>query len=713
MRGQNSNTPEDKNRISKILLAFYWALLLLSCVVIGKIIYIQYIWEPPQQSIENFTPNNESVEVKPERGNIMDCNRKLLASSTPLYTIRLDCQIQKEELAKKAIKMGKDSLTEDLWRKYAKQSCEKLPEIVGDGRTADDYYNLIILNRDSNTRPGRRDVKFITDIDHSTLLKIKELPLFRLKQRFSGMKVKSVDSRKYPYGELGRRIIGDVRVDLDDPTRNRSLGIEGEYNHILHGKEGIQWMKVADEGSIISPDSTSIAVEHGSDIITTIDISIQDIADRALRRQITDDTAIEGGCVVVMDVKTGAVKAMVNLKKNSKGELGEYFNMAIGRAGEPGSVFKTATLMTLLEDDKVTLDTRIPTNGGRLEGYPKVPVDEALQKYERATGEKSITVREGFKRSSNNVFRHLTIKHYGENEQTRKQFTDKLFEYNLHNAYKFDLSEKGGTTSSLRDSWSVHDLYSTAIGYSIRETPLNILAFYNAVANKGKMMKPYIISAFEKNGQITKEFKPVILNGSICSKSTADTLTSALKLVAQEGTAKRLKNAKCTIAGKTGTARVVLEPADKPQKGNPYVNENNQKKYQATFVGFFPADDPKYSAIVTVYTGLTGSNGYGGGNHPAKVFGEVVNNLWALDSSWGTEIKDRTRLPEMHPSYIGTRKGSGPVPDVKGMGLKDAIYALENNGYKCTYEGMGHVVSQSPAAGTTHSQGKTVHIRLK
>ena len=713
MRGQNSNTPEDKNRISKILLAFYWALLLLSCVVIGKIIYIQYIWEPPQQSIENFTPNNESVEVKPERGNIMDCNRKLLASSTPLYTIRLDCQIQKEELAKKAIKMGKDSLTEDLWRKYAKQSCEKLPEIVGDGRTSDDYYNLIILNRDSNTRPGRRDVKFITDIDHSTLLKIKELPLFRLKQRFSGMKVKSVDSRKYPYGELGRRIIGDVRVDLDDPTRNRSLGIEGEYNHILHGKEGVQWMKVADEGSIISPDSTSIAVEHGSDIITTIDISIQDIADRALRRQITDDTAIEGGCVVVMDVKTGAVKAMVNLKKNSKGELGEYFNMAIGRAGEPGSVFKTATLMTLLEDDKVTLDTRIQTNGGRLEGYPKVPVDEALQKYERATGEKSITVREGFKRSSNNVFRHLTIKHYGENEQTRKQFTDKLFEYNLHNAYKFDLSEKGGTTSSLRDSWSVHDLYSTAIGYSIRETPLNILAFYNAVANKGKMMKPYIISAFEKNGQITKEFKPVILNGSICSKSTADTLTSALKLVAQEGTAKRLKNAKCTIAGKTGTARVVLEPADKPQKGNPYVNDNNQKKYQATFVGFFPADDPKYSAIVTVYTGLTGSNGYGGGNHPAKVFGEVVNNLWALDSSWGTEIKDRTRLPEMHPSYIGTRKGSGPVPDVKGMGLKDAIYALENNGYKCTYEGMGHVVSQSPAAGTTHSQGKTVHIRLK
>lgn len=705
--------PEDKNRISKILLIFYWVLLLVSCAVIVSIIITQYFWEPPTQSIENFTPKNEAVEVKPERGDIMDCNGKLLASSTPIYTVRLDCQIQKEELEKRTIRMGKDSLTEAIWRDLARQSCEKLPEIIGDSRTADDYYNLIILNRESNTRPGRRDAKFLVNIDHSTLLKVKELPLFRLPSRLSGMKVKSVDSRKYPYGELGRRVIGDVRIDPNEPDRNRFLGIEGDYNHILHGKEGIQWMKVADEGAILNPDSTSIAVEHGADIVTTVDISIQDIADRALRRHITDDETIEGGCVVVMDVKTGAVKAMVNLKKNSKGELGEYFNMAIGRAGEPGSVFKTATLMTLLEDGKVTLDTEVKTNGGKLEGFPKAPIDKTLQTYERNTGKRTITVREGLKKSSNNVFRYLAIKHYGENEESIKKFTDRLFEYNLHNAYKFDLTEKGGSTSSLRDSWSIHDLYSTAIGYAISETPLNILAFYNAIANKGKMMKPYIIGSFEKNGQTVKEFKPTILNGSICSRSTADTLTAALKAVAQDGTARRLRNAKCAIAGKTGTARVVLEPADKPMRGKPYETEEGYKKYQATFVGFFPADDPKYSAIVTVYTGLTRSDGYGGGNQPARVFGEVVNNLWALDSSWGTEISERAKLPEMRPSYIGTRKGSGPVPDVKGMGLKDAIYALENNGYKCTYEGIGHVTSQIPAAGTTYQEGKTVQIRLK
>lgn len=713
MKAQNQNIQDDKNRISRILLAIYWLLILASVAVILKIVYIQFIWEPDAQTLEHFTPKNAKEIVKPERGDIMDCNRKLLASSTPLYTIRLDCQIQKRELSKGSIQVGKDSLTEAGWRKLAKESCDKLPEIVGDERSASDYYNTIILNRESNSRPGRRNVKFIKDIDHSTLLKIKELPLFRLNPRFSGMMVDARDARKYPYGELGRRLIGDVRIDPNEPDRNRFLGIEGQYNYILHGKEGIQWMKVTDKGSILNPDSTSVEVEHGADIISTIDISIQDIADKALRKHIGDDTTIEGGCVVVMDVKTGAIKAMVNLKKNNKGELGEYLNMAIGRAGEPGSIFKTATLMTLLEDGKVTLDTEMSTNGGRLEGYPKVPIDEALKNYERNTGKRTITVREGFKRSSNNVFRHLTIKHYGENEHTRKQFTDRLFEYNLHNAYEFDLTEKGGSTSALRNSWSIHDLYSTAIGYSIKETPLNMLAFYNAIANKGKMMKPYIISAFEKNGNIEKEFKPVILNGSICSRKTADTLTTALKAVAQEGTAKRLRNAKCAIAGKTGTARVVLDPEDKPQKSNPYVNENDCKKYQATFVGFFPADEPKYSAIVTVYTGLTRSNGYGGGNHPARVFGEVVNDLWALESDWGTAIKERSGMPEMRAQYIGTRQGGGPIPDVKGMGLKDAIYALENNGYKCTYEGIGHVTSQSPSAGTIYQAGKTVHIKLK
>lgn len=209
------------------------------------------------------------------------------------------------------------------------------------------------------------------------------------------------------------------------------------------------------------------------------------------------------------------------------------------------------------------------------------------------------------------------------------------------------------------------------------------------------------------------KFSPEILNASICSKGTADTLTAALKGVASDGTARRLKNARCEIAGKTGTARTVLDASEQPSKRDPYMTEDGFRKYQATFVGFFPADTPKYSAIVTVYTKLTKSEGYGGGNQPTLIFRDIVNHLWALDPAWGQTIGERSDIPDMKAQYIGTRKGGGPVPDVSGMGLKDAIYAIENNGFRCSYEGMGHVTSQAPKAGTKCNKGETVKIVLR
>ena len=712
MMNKGINTQDNRHRISRGLWTVYCLFLLLSTVIIGKIIYIQFIWEPDQKTLSYFTPDNHKAKIKPERGTITDHNGRLLAISTPLYTIHMDCHILKRELSNGKVKIGKDSISEKDWRRLAMAMCQELPAIIQDGRTADDFYNTIIINRDSNTKQGRRNVLIVKGIDHSTLLKMKQLPLIRHGRYVSGLKESREDTRKYPYGELGKRIIGDIRIDSNDPTRNRFVGIEGQMDYILHGEEGIQWMKETDKGTIIDPDSTMVKVIDGTDIKTTIDIDIQDIADRALRKYIGNDDGIEGGCAVILDVETGAIRAMANLKKSSRNELGEYLNMAIGRPGEPGSIFKTATLMTLLEDGKVTLDTEIPTNRGVLADFPKVAKDKALIKYEDESKKKSITVREGFKRSSNNVFRYLVIKHYGP-ENKRKEFTDRLFEYKLHNAYDFDLEEKGYGKSALRDSWSIHDLYSTAIGYSIRETPLNMLTFYNAIANKGRMMKPYLVDAHVKDGRVVKQFGPQVLNASICSKATADTLTTALKIVAKEGTARRLKNAKCEVAGKTGTARATLDVSEKPTKKDPYLTGNGERKYQATFVGFFPADNPKYSAIVTVYTKLTKSEGYGGGNHPALVFKDIVDHLWALDPNWGNVLKERAEIPQMKADYIGTRKDGGIVPDIKGMGLMDAIYAIENNGYKCHYEGIGHVVRQIPAAGTKHKKGETIQIILK
>lgn len=706
---------EDKHRISKILWFLYCLFLILSVVIIIRIVNIQYFWKPDPQTVEYFQPRRYENKTKPERGSIMDMNGKLLAISTPMYNINMDCAVLKDEFRARKDIRETDSLERD-WRRKARLLSEELPKVlVKDGKDADYYYDLIIRNRESETLRGRRNVPITKNIDHATYLKLCGLPLFKEGQFKSGMIRTIVDTRQYPYGTLAGRVIGDVRINNENPDESRFLGIEGKYHYILHGTEGSQWMKRTDKGSIADPDSTAVEVVNGMDIRTTLDIDIQDLADRALRKNIGEDEEIEGGCVVVLDVKTGAVRAMVNLQRNSKGELGEYFNMAIGRPGEPGSIFKAVTLATLLDEGKVELQDMIPTSHGKIAEMPEIAADTYITNWEREHKTGSISVQDGFKISSNYVFRRLVLDHYGEKPQ---KFIDKLYEYKLNDAYEFDLEEKGGTRSRIPDpkssGWSRSTLPSTAIGYSVMETPLNIATFYNAIANKGKMMKPYLIESHEVDGRVMQKFGPQILNASAFSKSTADSLTKALTMVTLEGTgATRLKNAKCTVAGKTGTARMVLDPSERNGSRDPYQDIDGRRKYQATFVGFFPAEDPQYTAIVTVYTKPTKKSVYGG-VIPAMTFREVVDQIWSLDSRWGEELDKRADIPDMKPEYIATVSGTViPVPDVKGMGLKDALYAIENNGYRCTYEGIGHVASQIPEAGTQCRKGETVRIILK
>ena len=704
----------EQHRTSRTLWFLYCLFLVLSLVLLGRIVYLQLIWDPNDETIylHHFQPRKYMHEIEPERGAIMDCNGKLLAFSTPMYNVNMDCTILKDDFAKDE-KEGKEK--EAAWRAEAKKMAFGIAEVLQEnGKDGNWYYNLIISNRDSRSASGRKNKPIARNIDHSTLLKLQELPLFCEGQFKSGMIIRKVDTRQYPYGELARRVIGDVKVDPKDPEANRFVGIEGQYDHILHGKKGIEWMKRTDKGMIRNVDSTSTAVEHGRDIRTTIDIDIQDIADRALRAQIQENPEVQGGCIVVMEVETGAVKAMVNLSRNSRNSMGEYFNSAIGRPAEPGSVFKTVSLLTLIEDGYVELETKIPSNHGIMKEYPKLR-DEYIPRYESRNKTNEISIVDGFEISSNYVFRRLVKDYYGKDE---KEFIDRLYEYKLApDAYKFDLTEKGATPAYIPDpkgkGWSGTDLISVAIGYTVRQPALNIAMFYNAIANDGKMMKPYIVESIEYNGKTEKKFKPEILNGSICSKATADSVTRALKMVTLEGTASKLKNAKCVVAGKTGTARIVLNKEERGGSSDPFINSNGQKKHQGTFVGFFPADNPKYTAIVTIWSGLTSQNFYGGA-YPAAAFKEIVDAVWSLDTSWGEEHAQTGKVPQMKAGFIETEKGTGlPVPDLKGMGLKDAIFAIENNGYKCSYEGIGHVVKQTPAAGTEYRKGQTISIVLK
>lgn len=710
---KNINSREQ-HRTSRTLWFLYCLFLVLSLVLLGRIIYLQLFWDPNDETIylHHFQPRKYMHEIEPERGAIMDCNGKLLAFSTPMYNVNMDCTILKDDFAKDE-KEGKEK--EAKWRAEAKEMAFGIAEVLQEsGKDGNWYYNLIITNRDSKTASGRKNKPIAKNIDHSTLLKLQELPLFRDGQFKSGMIIRKVDTRQYPYGELARRVIGDVKVDPKDPEANRFVGIEGQYDHILHGKKGIEWMKRTDKGMIRNVDSTSTAVEHGRDIRTTLDINIQDIADRALRTQIQENPEVQGGCVVVMEVETGAVKAMVNLSRNSRNSMGEYFNSAIGRPAEPGSVFKTVSLLTLIEDGHVELETKIPSNHGIMKEYPKLR-DEYIPRYESRNKTNEISIVDGFEISSNYVFRRLVKDYYGKDE---KEFIDRLYEYKLApDAYKFDLTEKGATPAYIPDpkgkGWSGTDLISVAIGYTVRQPALNIAMFYNAIANDGKMMKPYIVESIEYNGRTEKKFKPEILNGSICSKATADSVTRALKMVTLEGTASKLKNAKCVVAGKTGTARIVLNKEERGGSSDPFINSNGQKKHQGTFVGFFPADNPKYTAIVTIWSGLTSQNFYGGA-YPAAAFKDIVDAVWSLDTTWGEDHTQTGKVPQMKAGFIETEKGTGlPVPDLKGMGLKDAIFAIENNGYRCSYEGIGHVVKQTPAAGTEYKKGQTISIVLK
>ena len=631
MAGKDKIKNGEKDRISKILYFLYLIFLVAAMIILGRIIQIQLTYKLDDKIAEYFRPRSRKEVLEPLRGSIISCDGRLLAMSTPMYQIHMDCTVMRDAYSNKPEK-------EAEWREKARALAEGLNSIFGD-KSASEYYQTIIRGRENNGRY----VKIGKEIDHETLQKVKELPLFNEGPNRGGIIVSKRDTRQYPYGTLARRTIGYVK-DNSRSNGNNMLGLEGRFNYELHGQEGYQWKKITDNREVIRNwDSSYVRPVDGRDIRTTLNIDIQDIADQALRNQIEENPKIEGGCVIIMDVKTGAIRAMVNLLRDTtSGTLNESYNMAIGRTGEPGSVFKTTTLMSLLDAGKVKLSTQIPTNHGDVKGFTR---DVHISDYERQHNTDRISVLHGFEISSNYVFRWLAINNYGTNP---KEMLNKLYQYKLGEAYDFDLDGFKSPSLPSPDSpyWSNTDLGSVAIGYSVAETPLHIVTFYNAIANKGKMMKPYLVESIEENGIVKEKRGPSVLNGSICSSTTADSLTVALKRVTEEGTGKRrLGGAKCAVAGKTGTARIVLDPRYTSVSRNPYEDVQGRKQYQATFVGFFPADEPKYSAIVVVYSKLNHEIFFGG-TLPAMAFREIVDKVYALDPDNGEELEATSVMPD-------------------------------------------------------------------
>lgn len=692
-----------------ILLLIYIVVLFISALIIGKLIYIQKSWEPDKSIAKYFLPPAEKYTIAPDRGAIIGCGGEILAMSTPMYELRMDCTVRKEYFQKKMRKNPTGDNLEQQWQDKAKAFSE------GFAKEMNMDASVIFKSIMDGRRKGNKYLRLGTDIDRGTLLKLESLPLMEEGRYKSGIIVEKHDSRKYPYGTLARRTIGYVKDNSsqkEDEKGRSHIGIEGKYDYVLHGKEGEIWLKPTDnKEKIQNYDSTYVKPVDGLDVRTTLDITLQDIVDKAMRKQMSANPKIEDGCAVFMDVRTGAIRAMVNLTKSPKdSSLNEVYNMAIGYGANPGSVFKTTTLMTALEDGYIkSLDDEIPTNEGKLPGYPQDDHVKNLVK---------ISILHGFEISSNYVFRYLATNNYSDNP---KRFMDKLYMYKLGQAFDFDLEglREPVLPSPDSKSWSSTDLGSVAIGYSVRETPLHTLTFYNAIANKGRMMKPYLVESIEKDGVVKTKKGPSVLNASICSRATADTLLRALKAVTSEGTAYRLKGAKLTVAGKTGTARQSLskeeiEKYGRDPKDNTQTADGSYHNL-ATFVGFFPADNPKYSAIICMNSSLIRGSLYGGVG-PASAMREIVDAIYTLDPEWGAEVTAMAKVPVMGEDKEMTVRSDmkNPiVPDIMGLGLKDAIFIIENSGLKCSYSGTGHVSSQNPKAGTKVADGSTITFNLK
>ena len=628
-----TDTIENRDRIHVVMFFLSYAFLFLGIGILVCIVRIQTGFEVPDKVIGLFRPSVEKHVDHPVRGRILATDGRPMAISAPLYDLYMDCTVKRQYY--------KDTSRPDLeaaWRDKARELGVCLSNQFKD-KSADQYAKAILDGRDRNSR----FLSIKKNVDLETVKLVKTFPLFKEGTYAGGLIVQKHEERIYPYDSLARRTIGYVK----ELTR---IGLESSFDSELHGHEGYEWRRVTDNNRWVRDlDSAVVAVQDGNDIRTTLNVDFQDIADRALRAQIQADDEVRAGICLIMEAKTGAIRAMVNLSRGDTPQttLWERENLILREVGEQGSVMKTVTLLSLVEDGYVkTLEQTLPTNNGFVPGgYNQ---DVHILDYQRETGRRDISVMHGFEISSNYVFTWLAENYYGKQPQ---EMFDHIYSYRLGEAFDFDIKGLGTPVVNRPGTagWSKTTLGTTAYGYGISVTPLHIATFYNGIANKGRMMKPYLVESIEKDGKVLRKFEPSALNSSICSPATADTVTRALRAVVNSGTATRLKGAKLPVAGKTGTARVVLNAAERRGSSDPYSDISGKKKYQGTFVGFFPADDPKYTILVTVYSYLSHRNFYGG-TKPALAVRDIVDNLYALDEQWRPVLHPEAAIPEMNPA---------------------------------------------------------------
>ncbi len=654
------------------------------------------------------------VTVQAERGNIYGRNDNLLATSVPYFSLHFDPYVASPGDYYDNI----DSLALLLSRH------------VDDTHTAGAWRDSLLIMRDSVSGTANHYFKLKESVSYSELSRIRKFPIFNQGRMGGGLIVEKRAARKRPFGWLARRTIGYSRES------GAKVGLEGAFDEQLAGETGKQEMFNMGGGIWLPTDNLAIVEPtSGSDVHTTIDVNIQDIAENALERGVRKHRA-EWGAAVVMEVETGAIRAMANLGavNSERGKYAEQYNYAISRANEPGSTFKLATMMALLDDEYVDLESEVDIENGVRQFYDLTMEDSnPLSRNWRV-----VSVRDAFEQSSNVGMAKLVDSLYEDNE-----FSEKLRDFHLEQESGIEL--EGERTPFINDTsraeFSGISRAWMAIGYESRLTPLQMLTFYNSVANGGRMMKPYLVTKIERNGRILENFKPTVIDKQIAKPETIEQLQSLLEGVVERGTAKRLKSDQYRFAAKTGTSQ------------QNYGHRNQKTKYQASFAGYFPAENPTYSIIVVIKDPTNGA--YYGGEVAGPIFREIADNIYnsmievheplnrgprpvlyagelpSRDAGYLPELVDVLdyvnvpidTLPETELAVIGAGNEAVELaaidpsgqrfPNVRGMRLRDALYVLENDGYVVHPRGVGRVVNMRWQSDGKGQPGRDVELILR
>lgn len=666
--------------------------------------------------------------IKAERGNILAHDGSLLATSVPFFDLYFDPTVATDDAYFDNLDTLSYCFAHELDKNFT----------VGGAR------EYLIDLRDT-LKNKNKHVSLKRKVSFAEKNAIEQFPLFNLGQYRGGLIAKKLSERKRPFGVLARRTIGYVRDQAKD------VGLEDSFNEVLGGKPGEQVMMLVDKKHdlwIPMENLAAIEPQQGADVVTTIDVNIQDITERALYDAMKYHDA-EWGTAVVMEVKTGKIRAIANLGRvEDKKEWYEVYNYAVGRAIEPGSTFKLASIMALLEDDFVTLEDKVDIEHGKITYYDQEMVDAGSHSAHLDT----ITVRKAFEISSNVGLSKLVTNFYGkkegeDNRDKERNFIRRLKQFGLN--LPTDIEIKGEAAPLIKEvedikaGWSGLTLPWMATGYEVKLTPLQLLTFYNAVANNGILMKPMLVERTEQFGLPIEEFRPTVVKREIASRKTIEQAHQLLEGVVERGTAYKLKTNRYKFAGKTGTTQIGYKR---------FKNRTRVKGYQASFAGYFPSEKPIYSCIVVIYK--PEKNGIYGGDVAGPVFRKIADkcydSLIELHAPMNRGPKPILKSTQLPRNVVGNKKdialllnemdmpyydlantemvrtlassdslvleqrtiGDDHVPNVVGMGLRDALYILENRGFKVRIEGAGKVVRQSIKPGTK-AKGQTILLTLK